>query len=121
MPSGCADKSSCIIRSRASVPIAENMSAYLAILSEVFLAAAVVMLPLLQKYRNVSTSGPPRRTGAGRRVAGPLGRDRGSRHLSGRVGWFAGRRGTRRTPHEAVLPYYSVLKLARFEGQNGHS
>jgi len=39
------------MRSLASVPIAENISAYLAICSEVFLAWACTMFRYLQKYR----------------------------------------------------------------------
>ena len=38
------------MRSRASVPIAENMSAYLAIFSEAFLVEAGDIFPWLQKY-----------------------------------------------------------------------
>jgi len=38
------------MRSRASVPMAENMSAYLAICSEDFFAWAVTIIRELQKY-----------------------------------------------------------------------
>jgi len=62
------------MRSRASVPIAENMSAYLAILSEAFLADAVAIFLWLQKYGNVSTSPLPQWTEAGRWLAGATGR-----------------------------------------------
>jgi len=54
-PSGCADSSSCMIRSRGSVPIAESMSAYLATFSALFLIVANRMLRYLQKDGNMST------------------------------------------------------------------
>jgi len=43
------------MRSRASVPIAENMSAYLAICSELFVAWACAMFRYLQKYGFLSS------------------------------------------------------------------
>ena len=48
-----------MMRSRASVPIAENMSAYLATLSKDLFAEACVIFRYLQKYRNVSNSVSP--------------------------------------------------------------
>src|SRR5947209_6686568 len=54
-PSGCADKSNCIIRSRGSVPIAENISAYLATRSARFLLVPNSIFPYLQKYGCLST------------------------------------------------------------------
>src|SRR6267143_3260676 len=54
-PSGCADKSICMIRSRGSVPIAENMSAYFATRSARFLAVPLSIFPYLRKYGCLST------------------------------------------------------------------
>src|SRR6266446_4620981 len=57
-PSGCADKSNCIIRSRSSVPIAENMSAYFATRSARFLPVPMSIFLYLQKYGWLSTPLP---------------------------------------------------------------
>src|SRR5581483_1364314 len=57
MPSGCAERSSCMMRRRASVPIAENMSAYRVTCSVDFLAEAIAMFRYLQKYELMSSGG----------------------------------------------------------------
>src|ERR1700674_1840836 len=54
-PSGCADKSNCMIRSRGSVPIAENISAYFATRSARFLLVPPSIFLCLQKYGCLST------------------------------------------------------------------
>src|ERR1700693_3898470 len=56
-PSGCAERSNCMIRNLGSVPMAENMSAYFATCSVVFLLCAVGMFLYLQKYRTRVKSG----------------------------------------------------------------
>src|SRR5882724_4207856 len=50
-PSGCAERSNCMIRNLGSVPMAENMSAYFATCSVVLLLCAVRIFLYLQKYR----------------------------------------------------------------------
>jgi hypothetical protein len=54
-PSGCADNSNCMIRSRGSVPMAESMSAYFATFSAVFLLEA---LAWFDTCRNMVTCQP---------------------------------------------------------------
>src|SRR6266478_2651667 len=54
-PSGWADKSNCIIRSRGSVPIAENMSAYFATRSGRFLPVPLSIFLYLQNYGYLSS------------------------------------------------------------------
>src|SRR5437879_7020404 len=69
-PSGCADKSNCMIRSRGSVPIAENISAYFATRSARFLFDPFSIFRYLQKYGWLSTllSLAPSRTRFGSRL-----------------------------------------------------
>src|SRR5260370_18857334 len=54
-PSGGADKSNCMIRSRGSLPIAENISAYFATRSARFLPVPPFIFLYLQKYGRLST------------------------------------------------------------------
>ena len=54
-PSGCADRSNCMIRSRGSAPIAESMSANFATCSVLFLLEATGIFRYLQKYGHTSS------------------------------------------------------------------
>src|SRR6188768_3680930 len=54
-PSGCAESRSCMMRSRGSVPMAENMSAKRVIWSASYFVVAISIFLLLSKYSALSS------------------------------------------------------------------